>query len=211
MPDVDVQKFMNLLTQQLGKPYEWGDEGPDSFDCSGLVEYMFTSFGVQIPRVARQQQAATQRISASDAHLGDLVFYGQPAHHVGIYIGSGLMVDAPDKNQKVRTEGVGDATNYGRVNNVTWTNVPGGKFLPGGGVLHPSVADSTPGANTIIDWAKGLAKFLASLNDPHTWLRLGQAVLGIILIGIGTSELTTNIPVANKIARATRAQVGGSK
>ena len=89
-----------LARQQLGKQYVWAAEGPDTFDCSGLVVYVFrNAIGVSVPRTSRQQWAASGPRFATFTHLmpGDLAFSTSPTniHHVGIYVGFGLTIHAP--------------------------------------------------------------------------------------------------------------------
>ena len=102
---------------QVGTPYVYGAERPGfGFDCSGLVQYVYGKVGITLPRTAAQQQGATSRISAPMP--GDLVFYGSPAHHVGLYLGSGKMIAAPHTGDKVKVQSVYAATDgpyYGRV------------------------------------------------------------------------------------------------
>jgi cell wall-associated NlpC family hydrolase len=83
---------------QLGKPYGWGGTGPKYFDCSGLVMKAWDHAGVYLPRVAQEQYNATRRIPLSDLLPGDLVFFGTPSnvYHVGLYVGNGTMIDAPE-------------------------------------------------------------------------------------------------------------------
>ncbi|MEO9224563.1 MAG: NlpC/P60 family protein [Acidimicrobiales bacterium] len=102
---------------QQGKPYQWGGNGPDSFDCSGLTQQSYLRAGVTIPRVASDQQAALVPVSLDEAQPGDLVFFGVPATHVGMYIGNGNMVDAPYTGTVVRIEPVYRASlsGFGRV------------------------------------------------------------------------------------------------
>ena len=86
---------------QLGDPYQWGAAGPDRFDCSGLTSSAYRAAGVTIPRVSRAQWGAGPHVAVANLLPGDLIFYGDnpsnPAsiHHVGMYIGNGLMVHAP--------------------------------------------------------------------------------------------------------------------
>ncbi len=86
---------------QLGKPYEWGAEGPRTFDCSGLVQSAYGSAGVKLPRTARPQYRATKVVSISALLPGDLLFFAtnksdwNTVHHVAIYLGKGKMVHAP--------------------------------------------------------------------------------------------------------------------
>ena len=90
----------------------WGAEGPSTFDCSGLTSFAYAAAGVTIPRVSRSQFSAYAGMRPVDSmHLvpGDLVFFADnprnPAtvHHVGLYIGRGLMVEAPHTGAVVRT------------------------------------------------------------------------------------------------------------
>ncbi len=87
---------------QLGKPYVWSAEGPNSFDCSGLTMMAWRSAGVSIPRVAAAQYDMGRHISRSSLEPGDLVFFGSPIHHVGMYVGGGMMIEAPYTGQVVR-------------------------------------------------------------------------------------------------------------
>ena len=87
--------------KELGKPYEYGAAGPDSFDCSGLTMYVYAQAGVSLPHSAAGQWDDTTRISYADARPGDLVFFYQPVDHVGIYVGNGEMIDAPHTGASV--------------------------------------------------------------------------------------------------------------
>jgi len=87
---------------QRGTPYEWGAEGPDSFDCSGLTQWAWGNAGVSIPRTSRTQYQGLPSVARSDIRPGDLLFFGDPIHHVGMYIGDGQMVEAPYSGQPVR-------------------------------------------------------------------------------------------------------------
>jgi uncharacterized protein YraI len=89
--------------RQLGKPYRFGAEGPNRYDCSGLVMMAWRSVGVSMPRVARQQYKQGRKIAKSQLRAGDLVFfYSQSPSHVGIYVGNGVMIDAPRPGKTVR-------------------------------------------------------------------------------------------------------------
>jgi cell wall-associated NlpC family hydrolase len=95
---------------QLGLPYVWGGNGPDAgaagFDCSGLTKASYDSAGVALPRTADSQFRALPPVpAAQEPRLGDLVFYGSPAtriHHVGLYLGNGLMINAPTEGQAIQ-------------------------------------------------------------------------------------------------------------
>ncbi|WEH39695.1 NlpC/P60 family protein [Streptomyces sp. AM 2-1-1] len=81
--------------EQIGKPYEWGAEGPDTFDCSGLTMRAWERAGVAVPRTSQEQWAGLPRIPVSSLRPGDLVVYFPEATHVALYIGDGLVVQAP--------------------------------------------------------------------------------------------------------------------
>jgi cell wall-associated NlpC family hydrolase len=87
---------------QIGKPYRYGASGPDSFDCSGLTMYSWGKAGVSLPHSSRAQYSATKRVDRGSLQPGDLVFFGRPIHHVGIYVGNGNMVHSPESGERVR-------------------------------------------------------------------------------------------------------------
>jgi cell wall-associated NlpC family hydrolase len=93
---------------QRGKPYVWGAEGPDAFDCSGLVQAAYAAAGIRLPRTARPQWRATRGVPTSALVAGDLLFFATDAsnwdsiHHVGIYLGAGKMLHAPQSGDVVR-------------------------------------------------------------------------------------------------------------
>ncbi|MET0693191.1 MAG: NlpC/P60 family protein [Propionibacteriaceae bacterium] len=86
---------------QLGKPYKWGAVGPSSFDCSGLVLQAWRSVGVSLPRTSRQQSKAGTWVSKSALKPGDLVFFFHPVSHVGMYVGNGMIINAPRPGKNV--------------------------------------------------------------------------------------------------------------
>lgn len=117
-PAAQAAAVVQYAVAQAGKPYVWGAAGPDAFDCSGLVEWAWGRVGVALPRVAADQQAATTPVPISQLAPGDLVFFGAPAHHVGIYVGAGMMVDAPHSGAYVSVVPIwwDDLSGFGRVN-----------------------------------------------------------------------------------------------
>ena len=100
---------------QLGKPYVYGAAGPNSYDCSGLTMAAWGAAGVALPHNAAMQQGQIRAVSSADAQPGDLVFFGSPAYHVGIYIGGGRMIAAPHTGDVVKIEAVySGVSGYGR-------------------------------------------------------------------------------------------------
>lgn len=114
--DSRVGYALAFVVAQLGKPYVWGATGPGTYDCSGLMLRAFAAVGVTLPRVSQAQQASVTPVDAADLRPGDLVFFGRPAYHVGMYIGGGLMINAPYTGSVVRVDRIWPTvTSYGRV------------------------------------------------------------------------------------------------
>ena len=112
-PDIVLPEATNVGTTALraaltqrGKPYVWGAAGPDSYDCSGLVMWAFAQEGISLPHYTGDQWNAGMHVSRADLEPGDLVFFFADISHVGIYIGNGLMVDAPSTGQVVQVQPV---------------------------------------------------------------------------------------------------------
>jgi cell wall-associated NlpC family hydrolase len=96
---------MQVALSKRGDPYVWAAAGPSSFDCSGLVIYSYGQVGMPgLPHSSSILSTMGQAVSRANLQPGDLVFFGSPVHHVGIYVGNGLMVDAPDFGQVVKVE-----------------------------------------------------------------------------------------------------------
>ena len=93
---------------ELGVPYKWGGTGIGGWDCSGLVQHAYATVGINLPRVTSTQIRAGARIPLSQARVGDLVFWATDptdawaVYHVGLYLGTGLVVEAPYTGAKVR-------------------------------------------------------------------------------------------------------------
>ncbi len=79
----------------MGTPYRFGAPGPEFFDCSGFTAWVWREAGASLPHSSRAQYASLPKVSRSDIQPGDLVFFGSPIHHVGVYIGGDQMIDAP--------------------------------------------------------------------------------------------------------------------
>lgn len=99
----------------IGVPYVWGGESPSGFDCSGLMQYVFGAEGVSLPRTAAEQQECGTPVAKGDLQPGDLVFWGEPAYHVAMYIGNGEIIAAPHTGAYVTTMSLYPYTNARRV------------------------------------------------------------------------------------------------
>lgn len=94
-------------TAQIGKPYQWGAEGPKSYDCSGLTSQAWATAGAAIPRTSQQQWKQLTRVAVEDMRPGDLIIYFDDASHVGLYVGDGAIVHAPRPGRSVTIAGAG--------------------------------------------------------------------------------------------------------
>ncbi|WP_240109895.1 C40 family peptidase [Streptomyces sp. MUM 203J] len=91
----------------VGKPYVWGANGPNGFDCSGLMQWSYAQAGVGLPRTSQAQRNAGRHVPLSEARPGDLVTYRSDASHVAMYMGNGQVVHAPYPGAPVRYDPVG--------------------------------------------------------------------------------------------------------
>ncbi|MFJ9628131.1 NlpC/P60 family protein [Streptomyces sp. NPDC101175] len=89
------RKAIAFAVKQIGKPYVWGAEGPDSYDCSGLTSQAWLAAGVTIPRTSEMQWAQLKHIPIEDMRPGDLIIYFSDASHVALYVGGGNIISAP--------------------------------------------------------------------------------------------------------------------
>lgn len=101
-PDLSVKldftqdDIIMKATSLLGIPYVWGGTTLDGFDCSGFVQYVYRQYGIFLPRVSQDQQnVGVEVVDESQLQPGDLLFFGNPAHHVAMYVQPGYMIEAP--------------------------------------------------------------------------------------------------------------------
>lgn len=174
-----LSTFLTVATSEVGKPYVFGATGPNTFDCSGLVQYALSLAGIKAPRLALDQEHWTTPVT--NPQPGDLVFWGKGDHasaHVAIYIGGGKVVAAPQPGENVKIENVwkGDSSQ------------PGPRYgrIPGLGAATAGLTSSIGGA------VSGAASSLSSsivgpiLNGMKgIVLPLGFAGIGITLVVIG--------------------------
>jgi peptidoglycan DL-endopeptidase CwlO len=102
---IGAQALRAALTRR-GDPYVWGAAGPSAFDCSGLVLWAYAQVGIGLPHFTGEQWNMGVHVARADLQPGDLVFFYPDIGHVGLYIGNGLMVDAPNFGEVVQVEPV---------------------------------------------------------------------------------------------------------
>ncbi|MEG3630505.1 C40 family peptidase [Streptomyces poriticola] len=101
-PSAGGDRAVRFAVQQLGKPYEWGAEGPGTYDCSGLTSEAWGHAGTPIPRTSQEQWARLERVPLDELRPGDLVVYFPEATHVALYLGHGRVVQAPRPGAAVK-------------------------------------------------------------------------------------------------------------
>ncbi|MFE5584900.1 C40 family peptidase [Kitasatospora sp. NPDC056531] len=109
--DRNVEAAVQFALAQVGKPFMTAGNGPDGYDCSGLVQQSFRRGGIELPRIANDQYAATTPISASQLRRGDLLFWSPDGtrrgiQHVAIYLGNNQYVEAARPGTKIRISGI---------------------------------------------------------------------------------------------------------
>ncbi|MFJ9603985.1 C40 family peptidase [Streptomyces althioticus] len=101
-PSAAGERAVRYAVEQLGKPYEWGAEGPETYDCSGLTSEAWRAAGAEVPRTSQEQWARLERIDLVDLRPGDLVVYFPEATHVALYLGDGMVVQAPRPGARIK-------------------------------------------------------------------------------------------------------------
>jgi cell wall-associated NlpC family hydrolase len=107
---VTGDQIVDEAKKYLGVPYVWGGESPSGMDCSGMIQYVYSQFGIDLPRVSYEQATAGKEVEGglANAQPGDILAFNSPVSHVGIYIGDNKMIHAPRPGEQVRIEDVYD-------------------------------------------------------------------------------------------------------
>jgi len=106
-------EVVQIALTKLGAPYRWAASGPNAFDCSGFTMWCYAQVGVSLPHSSRAQISCGQRVSRANLQPGDLVFFGATRiHHVGIYVGGGNYIHAPNTGDVVRIQSLASASSY---------------------------------------------------------------------------------------------------
>lgn len=123
-----------------GVPYLWGGETPAGFDCSGLILYVFRQHGVNLPHYSGSQFLLGAKVSAGDLAPNDVVFFGSPIHHVGLYLGGGYYLHAPRTGDFVKISRLADRSDFAGARRYAWQPLVG---EPAGAVSSAAEALST--------------------------------------------------------------------
>lgn len=188
--------IVNTAAKELGDPYVFGAEGPNRFDCSGLVQYVFKQFGIKTPRVAADQAHFGSSVSRAKIQPGDLIFFnwgGQgKVDHVGIYAGSGQMIHAPHSGTVVKKV---------KLTNYHWANMSGIRRFPGvtGG---PATVEASSGVAGAVAGAVGALPGSATLTDAVKGIAGSAAGIAEGIGSVGrTAELVTKMFLPSNILR----------
>ena len=103
-----------------GIPYLWAGESPAGFDCSGLVLYVFRQHGVELPHYSGSQFLLGEKVEPAELQAGDVVFFGSPIHHVGIYIGGGYFIHAPRTGDFIKISVLSARRDYAGARRYNW-------------------------------------------------------------------------------------------
>ena len=114
VPDEDASpgdRVALLARTQVGKPYSWGAEKTERFDCSGLALYVYRQLGIALPRVSAGSASAGVHVDRDELQPGDLVFFSvrRAFDHVGIFLGNNRFVHAPRRKEPVRVDDLDNA------------------------------------------------------------------------------------------------------
>lgn len=186
---ISGQQLVDYALQFLGTPYVWGGSAPGGFDCSGLMQYVYSHFGISIPRVTYDQIHAGRIVSnVNSAQAGDLIFFdsdhnGTPSH-VGMYMGNGQIVVADTTGTPVRIRSLTQEdkiVGITRIGGVISTNSDFGSLDGYLGLSTLNGANGTaaiPAARPTFDWFSAMGLSSGNSNQANQNVGLVKAFIG---------------------------------
>lgn len=196
----DLQELIAYAATFEGVPYVYGGTTPKGFDCSGYTRYVFSHYGLKLPRTSQEQAKAGMSIPAADLSPGDLIFsdWGEgPDSHVAIYAGGGKLLEAPRTGETVHLIDL-NSTYKAHVNGYRRvTSKQGGTLnLIAGISPGSSLSDSLGG---LLSWPGDIVSFFKDASDglastaaffgaffqPSTYVRMGAGVFGMLFLLAG--------------------------
>lgn len=200
----DINAILTALRSELGKPYVWGATGPGSFDCSGLVQYVYGHNGISLPRTSAAQSKVGASVPKGQQQAGDLVFSSWDGNasvdHVSIYIGGGQVIEAPSPGQRVKVTPLsagymGHVTNIQRVTGITGS--AGVDFAASGtgtsAGQFDGITNSLNGIGKSFAGIANTASVLDKLTMPQFWVRVTAGIAGTALVFFGLHKLVGEV------------------
>lgn len=175
--------------EQIGDPYVFGAEGPDSFDCSGLMQWTYQQFGLSLPRTTFDQVKVGQAVDRSQVQAGDLIFSswdGKPHSHVGMYSGAGTIINAPHKGANVREAPLTDSY---------WSHVDAIRRPPGVTGGPATSQDSGGGGLPLVPRivSGGITEAIDNVGNALTGIAQSAASFGRVADMLTRLALPTNL------------------
>lgn len=204
MATASAADLLGFAEQQLGRPYVYGAAGPSSFDCSGLVSYVFGHFGITLPHHAADQAAYGSAVETGAIQPGDLVFsnWGDgPDSHVGIAVSATQIIDAPKPGTSVRYDTLTDLykskiTSVRRLDQVTGAaGAVAGAVGSAATALDPLalIADAIGKGLSPLTQVSTVGDWLMRATLPSTVIRAVALLGGMVFIGWGTILLAREV------------------
>jgi hypothetical protein len=201
-----IEEILSFAKQQLGKPYVFGAAGPDKFDCSGLVQFTWHHFGVELPRTSQEQAKQGSPVATNAIQPGDLVFsdWGDgPNSHVGIAVSGNQIIDAPHTGAVVRYDTLSGGylshvtavRRVGGVNKGTRELSPLDAAIANAGNINPldRLADAVSGMGSAVASVGKVADLVTKAFIPSNFVRLVAGGAGMIFLLIGVWLLTREV------------------
>lgn len=185
--DAQIAKVLEFANAQLGKPYVYGGNGPDGWDCSGLTKAAYATIGIDLPRTADLQALQGVDVGVGAIAPGDLVFKfgdGVDFGHVGIAIGNGQFINAPRTGDVVKIAPLPD--NIQGVRRI----VTGSRKI-GGGIMT-AIPNPANAVDSVKDAAAQFVRGAKWIADPDNILRILQVISGSILAFYGIAIMAQN-------------------